>query len=88
MSDARPPRPQYPEGLRRFALAGTVRALFVVDTLGRVEPESVRLLTVSHPLFGAAVRATLPRMRFEPARVGGRAVRQLVEFPVVFTITP
>lgn len=84
----RSPLPRYPEGLRRLALVGSVRAAFVVDSLGRVELPTVRVLEAAHPAFEASVRATLPRMRFEPARIGDRPVRQLVEFPVTFTLTP
>jgi hypothetical protein len=58
----------------------------VVDTLGRVELLTVRELQSTHQAFALAVRSTLPRMRFTPARVDGRAVRQLVEFPIVFRI--
>ena len=84
----RSPLPRYPEALRRLALAGTVRMTFVVDTLGRVEMATVRVLEAAHPAFEASVRSTLPRMRFEPARIGDRPVRQLVEFPVAFALEP
>lgn len=82
----RSPTPRYPEALRRAQVEGVVRMAFVVDTLGRVEPSSVRVVSSAHALFEAAVRAALPRLRFSPARVGGRPVRQLVEFPVAFTL--
>jgi hypothetical protein len=71
----------------RFAdVEGTARFQFVVDTLGRVELPSVRELERTRGAFGLAVRSALPRMRFTPALVGGRPVRQLVEFPIVFRI--
>jgi protein TonB len=37
-------------------------------------------------LFEDAVRVALRRMRFIPAEVGGRRVRQLVQMPFVFTL--
>jgi protein TonB len=80
----RPPR--YPEALRSAGIGGRVVARFVVDTAGRVEPASVRLLAASHPHFAAAVRDALPAMRFLPAEAAGRKVRQLVELPFEFEI--
>lgn len=84
----RSPTPRYPEALRTWGVEGVARVRFVVDTLGRVEPEGIEMVESSHPAFAAAVRATLPRMRFRPARVGARPVRQLVEFPIVFRVAP
>jgi protein TonB len=37
-------------------------------------------------LFTQAVRAALPRMRFFPAQVGGKAVKQLVQMPFQFNL--
>lgn len=84
----RSPRPQFPEALRRMGIAGGVRVRFVVGTDGRVEMETVRIIESTHPAFAAAVRSTLPRMRFRPARVGQRRVRQLVEVPIGFKLEP
>lgn len=86
--DQRSPLPRYPDGLRAWRLEGVARLTFVVDTLGRVEMPSVKVLESSHPAFAASVRAALPRMRFRPARIGPRAVRQLVEFPITFRPAP
>jgi len=63
-----------------------VLAQFVVDTLGRVEVASFRVLRSSHALFEQAVRSSLPNMRFLPAEVGGRRVKQLVQQPFVFNL--
>lgn len=73
------PAPRYPETLRAAAVQGRVVARFVVDTLGRVEPQSVELPEASHAQFAEAVRQVLPRLRFRPAEAGGRRVRQLVQ---------
>jgi protein TonB len=82
--DRRSPMPRFPQLLRDAGVEGMARLSFVVDTLGRVEIETVRVMESTHAAFAAAVQVTLPRMRFAPARIGGRAVRQLVEFPVQF----
>jgi protein TonB len=73
--------------LQSAGLEGDVRAQFVVDTLGRVEQGSFRVLQTSHDLFAAAVREALSRARFKPAEVGGRRVRQLVEQSFTFRIS-
>ncbi len=80
--------PRYPDALRSWRVEGFARLRFVVGADGRVEPEGIEVLESSHPAFAAAVRATLPRMRFKPARVGDRPVRQLVEFPITFKLDP
>lgn len=76
--------PRYPDMLRAGGIEGVVVAQFVVDTLGRVDPASVRILDSSHPLFSTAVINALPRLRFLPAEIGGRKVMQLVQQPFRF----
>ncbi len=76
----------FPEALRATGIGGEVGAQFVVDTLGRVESGSFKVLKSSNDLFSAAVRGHVPRMRFYPAEVGGRKVRQLVQQAFVFNI--
>jgi protein TonB len=78
--------PRYPEVLRRSGVEGRVIALFVVDEDGRAEVDSVRFLRSDNHLFDEAVTTALRRMRFVPAEIGGRKVRQLVQMPFVFTI--
>lgn len=78
--------PRYPTMLQSAGVEGSVRAQFVVDTLGRVEPGSFHALEATHDLFTAAVRDALLRARFSPAEAGGHKVRQLVEQTFTFTI--
>lgn len=84
--DPRSPLPRYPQWLRDAGVEGSVRARFVVDTLGRVDLTSVQVLNSTHAAFAEAMRLTLPQMRFVPARIGTRRVRQLVEFPLEFRL--
>ena len=79
-------QPTYPGMLQSQGVSGQVIAQFTVDTTGRVEPNSFKVIESSHDLFTSAVRNVLPRMRFQPAEVGGRKVRQLVQQPFVFSI--
>lgn len=78
--------PAYPEALRSAGVEGEVRLQFVVDTTGRVEMSSVRVERATNELFSSAARAAVPRMRFYPAEIGGRKVRQLVVQPITFQI--
>jgi protein TonB len=81
-----PLRPRYPDQLRAAGVTGRVVVRLVVDTLGRVEPETVVIRESSHDLFASAVRAVLPALRFVPAEAGGRRARMLVELPFEFRL--
>jgi periplasmic protein TonB len=80
------PSPAYPEMLKSAGVEGEAMVQFVVDTLGRAEPASFKVLQASHDAFGQAVRAALPRMRFLPAEIGGRKVRMLVQQTFAFAL--
>lgn len=77
--------PDYPERALRLALSGSVTARFVVDAAGRVESD-VGILDTTGPEFTSAVKSFLRRARYRPARVGGQAVRQMVEQRFVFEL--
>ena len=74
----------YPPMLRRQRIEGVAVAEFVVDTLGRVDANSVRIVSATHTLFANAARAALPRARYAPAELEGRKVPQIVVLPVRF----
>jgi protein TonB len=78
--------PAYPVFLKSRGIEGAAVVRFVVDTTGRADPASFQLVETDHPLFGAAVRDALPGMKFRPASIGTRKVRQLVEQPFIFRI--
>jgi beta-lactamase regulating signal transducer with metallopeptidase domain len=80
-------QPRYPDMLRKAEVSGEVLAQFIVGVDGLAEPQSFKVLKSDHDLFTAAVRSALPQMRFNAARVGGKAVRQLVQQPFLFTLT-
>jgi protein TonB len=80
------PPPLYPGLLRDAGVQGKVIAIFVVSELGQAEDSTVRFVSSDNRLFDHAVRTALRRMRFVPAEIGGKKVRQLVEMPFVFTL--
>jgi len=78
--------PVYPDILRQAGVEGEALVSFVVDTSGRVDLATFKVVRATHDLFASAVRNALPRMRFIPATVGDRRVRQLVQQPFSFAI--
>lgn len=74
--------PAFPDSLRQ--VGGQVVAEFVVGADGEIEDATVGFVTTTHPALAATVRAALETVRFEPAHRGGRAVRQVVQWPVTF----
>src|SRR5688572_4463068 len=78
------PPPRYPAHLRARSVHGEVVAQFVVDTTGRAEMRTFKVLEASHEDFVKAVRDVVPRMRFTPAEIAGCKVRQIVQLPFTF----
>jgi len=78
------PEPRYPEMLRQAGIEGQVVVECVIDTLGRAEPGSIRVVASSHPLFDAPAREAVAASSFRPARLDGRAVRVRVQLPLNF----
>ena len=80
------PAPKFPDQLRTAGIAGEVLAQFVVDTSGKADMSTFKVLESSHELFTQAVRQALPRYHFFPAEIGGKKVRQVVQQPFSFTL--
>ena len=78
--------PASPPELRRTKPQGEVIAQFVVDTTGRADMKTFKVLRSSDDLFSESVRRALIRYQFFPAEVGGRKVRQRVEMPFIFNV--
>jgi TonB family protein len=71
--------PVYPAELEVRRIEGQVVAAYVVDTVGRVDTTTIRVLGSDHPRFTESVRTALAEARFRPAKRGGHTVRQLVQ---------
>lgn len=80
--------PAYPPALESRGIEGHVIVRFVVDSTGLVDMASVMTVESTAPEFDRAVRAAMPGMRFRPAKVGGRPVRQLAEQLFRFEVAP
>lgn len=79
--------PLYPPELLDAKVEGQVHTIYVVDSVGRVDSASFRVVFATDPGFTAAVLEAIPYMRFRPAMAGGRPVAQLVEQTFEFRIT-
>lgn len=78
--------PAYPLRLLQQHIQGYVNARYVVDTTGFADTTTFTVLDATNPGFITAVRAALPYMRFQPAKIGPDKVRQLVEQQFTFRI--
>jgi TonB family protein len=80
------PIPDYPADARTHRLQGVVVLEVMLDTLGKAHVRGV----LSRPLgFGIeeAARNAAERLKFTPARQGGRSVDAIVQVRVTFTLT-
>jgi len=82
------PVPAYPPLLRLAGIQGWVTVLGVVDTMGRAEATSLRVVNSPNPGFDRPALDCLRRALFRPGRVHGRAVRVLVSVPLHFNLRP
>jgi TonB family protein len=81
------PRPEYPAELRAAGVEGGIVVQFVVNADGSIDASTLKVLKSDHPAFVTAVRAALPSMRYLPAEVDGRKLRQLIELPIQFSLS-
>lgn len=80
-------KPRYPDYLRGAGVDGRVLVRFTVDTSGRVDMSSVKVLESTHDLFTRSVMDALRGFRFKPAEVAGRRVSALAEMPFEFQLS-
>lgn len=80
------PEPRYPELLRQAGVEGRVVVEAVIDTLGRAEPASLRVVSGADPLFNREAVAVVLASRYRPGRADGRAVRVRILLPVTFSM--
>ena len=80
------PSPVYPKALEALSIEGRVGVEFVIDTSGKVQRASIRILGTTHSAFEEAARAAVAEALFRPARLSGHPVRQLTRQSVRFLI--
>ncbi|WP_310572252.1 hypothetical protein [Gemmatimonas sp.] len=75
-----PPRPDFSPNPGGSTACYRADFAFVVDTSGAPELSTVRRVSSTDPSFAEAVEATIPRLRYAPARLDSTLVRQVVNF--------
>lgn len=96
---ARSARPSYPKRQRDAGFEGSILLQYVVDTSGRARPETIHAVwrPGTRPLldqqqfeayhaFVDASRRSAVDTRYEPARVGGCAISQIVQQPFGYVL--
>jgi protein TonB len=81
------PPPVYPALLKQAGIQGRVMLRAVIDTTGRVEPASVRIMKSPNPAFDQATKDWVLKALFRPARLHGRGVRVFINLPVDYALT-
>jgi TonB family protein len=77
---------RYPAPLLLSRVSGRVVIEAVIDTTGRAQEETVRVVESSDARFNEAARDYVVAARFSPGRVAGRAVRVRLQMPVEFKL--
>ena len=77
----------YPPAMKAAKIEGDVLAQFVVDTTGKADMRTFKVLKPERQEFIDAVKQGLAEMQFTPAEVGGHKVKQLVQQPFTFGIS-
>jgi TonB family protein len=80
------PDPRYPEIMRSVGIEGVVLMRFVVGTNGRVEANSIQVVSSTNKAFEQPAIDVIRQSRFNPAKMRGTAVRQLVQQNVRFSL--
>ena len=76
----------YPRTLRDRGIGGSAQVRVLITPEGRVDQEQTRVLWATRREFADAALFVVLRMRFKPARAGGRAVPTWVTLPVTFAL--
>lgn len=84
LDPARPIEVEYPAALFAEKTPGSVVAEFVVSADGRVEDDTFGVVSSTDRLFTDAVRRAVQSAVFTPAKLKGKAVRQVVHQPFSF----
>lgn len=71
--------PPYPPVMLEQRKEGQVVVQYVIDSTGLADVASFTVMQSTHAEFTKSVKSTLPMMRFRPAKIGERRVRQLVQ---------
>jgi protein TonB len=77
---------EYPRMMQQAGVEGMVVLQGVVDTTGRVEPNSIDVVSSTNRAFEGPAKNLLRRSLFRPGRVRGQPVRVLIQLPIQFNL--
>jgi len=80
------PEARYPDELRRTRLQGTVIVEAKIDSTGRVDTATVRVVESPDPRFNEPAKEFVVRSRYRAGRVEGKRVAMFVRVPVLFDL--
>lgn len=80
------PTQYYPPVLRSAGVEGRVSLRFVVGTDGKVEANTIQVLSSTNKAFENGAIEIIKKSRFKPAKIRGQPVRQLVDQAVRFSL--
>jgi hypothetical protein len=62
------------------AKGAVIKADVIIDTLGRADMKTFRIVKSSHPWLSAHIRNTLPKWKYSPAELAGCRVPRVYHF--------
>ena len=82
------PEPEYPDSLRAAGISGSAVIEFIIEADGKINRESIGVVSATHIRFADAVRLVVLEAVFTPAIKAQRPVAQVYQLPVTFTAPP
>ena len=86
VSDAAACSPKVPPVMQSAGIPGKVVMQYVVNTDGRVDPTSLKVMSSTHKAFEDPAKDALLKCAFKPGRSHGQPVRVLVQQAVSFKL--
>ena len=80
-------QPRYPQVMQSAGIPGKVVMQFVVNTDGKVDPSSLKVMNSTHKAFEDPAKEALIKCAFKPGRSRGQPVRVLVQQAVAFKLS-
>lgn len=77
--------PEYPDSLRGLGVGGSAVIEFIIEADGKLNKESIGVVSATHMKFADAVRFAVLEGVFAPAKKAERPVAQIYQLPVTFT---
>ena len=78
--------PEFPPVMKSAGIPGRVVMQFVVNTDGKADPGSLKVMNSTHKAFEDPARAAILKCPFKPGRSRGQPVRVLVQQAVSFKL--